>query len=62
MGNAGRRRLLIELVNKHSFDCICLQETIRIELLLDKENLRDVQARKRLFGHGYPALVTQVAC
>lgn len=29
LGNAGRRKLLIELVNKHSFDCICLQETIR---------------------------------
>lgn len=29
LGNAGRRKLLIELVNKHAFDCICLQETIR---------------------------------
>jgi exonuclease III len=27
--NAGRRKLLIELVNKHGFDCICLQETIK---------------------------------
>ena len=23
------RKLLLELVNKHSFDCICLQETIK---------------------------------
>ena len=29
MGNAGRRKLLLELVNKHAFDCICLQETIK---------------------------------
>jgi len=29
LGSAGRRKLLIELVNKHSFDCICLQETIK---------------------------------
>lgn len=29
LANAGRRKLLIELVNKHSFDCICLQETIK---------------------------------
>jgi exonuclease III len=30
LGSAGRRILLIELVNKHSFDCICLQETIKV--------------------------------
>jgi exonuclease III len=29
LGNAGRRKLLVELVNKHGFDCICLQETIK---------------------------------
>lgn len=29
LGAAGRRKLLVELVNKHSFDCICLQETIK---------------------------------
>jgi len=29
LGNTGRRKLLLELVNKHSFDCICLQETIK---------------------------------
>jgi hypothetical protein len=29
LGSPGRRKLLIELVNKHSFDCICLQETIK---------------------------------
>ena len=29
LGSAGRRKLLIELVNKHSFDCIFLQETIK---------------------------------
>jgi len=29
LGNAGRRKLLLELVNKHSFDFICLQETIK---------------------------------
>lgn len=29
LGNAGRRKLLLELVNKHNFDCICLQETIK---------------------------------
>jgi exonuclease III len=29
LGNGGRRKLLIELVGKHDFDCICLQETIR---------------------------------
>ena len=29
LGNAGRRKVLLELVNKHSFDCICLQETIK---------------------------------
>jgi len=28
-GNAGRRKLLLELLNKHSFDGICLQETIK---------------------------------
>lgn len=29
LGNAGRRKLLVELVAKHAFDCICLQETIK---------------------------------
>lgn len=29
LGNARRRKLLLELVNKHAFDCICLQETIK---------------------------------
>lgn len=29
LGNAGRRKLLAELVTKYSFDCICLQETIK---------------------------------
>jgi exonuclease III len=29
LGGAGRRKMLIELVNKHNFDCICLQETIK---------------------------------
>ena len=29
LGNAGRRKLLLELLNKHSFDGICLQETIK---------------------------------
>jgi len=29
MVNAGRRKLLVELMVKHSFDCICLQETIK---------------------------------
>jgi len=29
LGSAGRRKQLIELVNKFSFDCICLQETIK---------------------------------
>jgi exonuclease III len=29
LGNEGRRKLLVELIDKHSFDCICLQETIK---------------------------------
>ena len=29
LGNVGRRNFLLELVNKHSFDCISLQETIK---------------------------------
>lgn len=29
LGNAGRRKLLVELISKFSFDCICLQETIK---------------------------------
>ena len=32
LGNAGRRKLLLELVNKHAFDYICLQETIKSSL------------------------------
>lgn len=29
LGNAGRRKLLVELVSKYAFDCICLQETTK---------------------------------
>lgn len=29
LGNASRRKLLVELVARHNFDCICLQETIK---------------------------------
>jgi exonuclease III len=29
LGNAGRRKLLVELIAKYYFDCICLQETIK---------------------------------
>jgi exonuclease III len=32
LGNVGRRKLLVELINKHSFDCICLQEIIKSSL------------------------------
>ena len=34
LGSAGRRKQLIELVNKFSFDCICLQETIKYSFRL----------------------------
>ena len=29
IGNAARRKQLLELVSLHNFDCICLQETIK---------------------------------
>lgn len=29
LGNEGRRKLLLELIAKHAFDCVCLQETIK---------------------------------
>jgi hypothetical protein len=28
-GYCRKEKLLIELVNKHNFDCVCLQETIK---------------------------------
>ena len=30
LGNAARRKQLLELISLHDFDCICLQETIKI--------------------------------
>jgi exonuclease III len=29
LGSAGRRKLLLELINKYNFDGICIQETIK---------------------------------
>jgi len=56
MGNAGRRKLLIELIAKYSFDCICLQETIKTSF---KQRELDILARQRCWPTGSPAQVSE---
>jgi hypothetical protein len=60
LGNVGRRKLLLELVNKHSFDCICLQETIKTSFR--QRELEKLLAKKIWPGPGCHALDTQVVC
>jgi hypothetical protein len=52
--------MLIELVNKHNFDCICLQETIKSNFR--QRDLDRFVVQRICFGHGFPALGTLVAC
>jgi exonuclease III len=47
MGNAGRRKLLLELIAKNSFDCIYLQETIKY--LFKKQELDRILGQREMF-------------
>lgn len=60
LGNAGRRKLLLELVNKYSFDCICLQETIKTGF--KQRELDRFGGRKICIGLGFPILAILVDC
>lgn len=54
LGSAGRRKLLIELANKHSFDCICLQETIKSSF--KQRELERFAGQKDMFWSWLPCL------
>jgi exonuclease III len=47
MGNVGRRKLLLELIAKNSFDCIYLQETIKSSFR--KQELDRISGQREMF-------------
>ena len=56
----GRRNLLVELVNRHEFDCIYLQETIKSEFR--RRELTGLLVENIWNGHGYPVQVILEVC